>query len=115
MFKKFFILSIITCLTIPVCFTQEDKYSLSLSRMENEWLCNDFAGEADQLRINRLEQNLFGGTVMDDDLNVRYNNLRRLFDRQKQQNIIYNDDGNPTSTPVDMNNLYNDAQYNLGY
>ena len=110
-FKQFLILFFIYLMTCNSCFCMfESKYSQSLSRMEREWLNKDFEGEDEEIRLNRLEEYVFG-TIHDVDFKTRYKNLQKAFDTRKRaqyknpQNIFNRFSGVPTSIPMNIEGL----------
>ena len=109
--KKFLVLVLtLNFLFTPKVFAvNESVYSMSLSRMEREWLNKEYPSDTDEVRLDRLEEKVFG-TIFENDIKSRYVNLRKAFDAKKQmqnkrswfeQNIV----GMPTSVPIRAENL----------
>ena len=85
----------------------ESPYSVSLSRMEREWLKREFPSESDETRISRLEEKVFG-SIHDIDKESRYSQLRKAFDARKTMRTRRSMDylyGSPTSIPMNVHDL----------
>ena len=104
--KKVFVLVLVFnfLLALKGYTMSESVYSTSLSRMEREWLNKEYPSDTDEMRMERLEEKVFGA-AFENDIKTRYSNLRRAFDAKKQmqnrrswfeQNIV----GMPTSVPI---------------
>lgn len=109
--KKYILILVLTPILIcNLCYAKEESiYSQSLSRMEREWLKQEYILEDDEERIIRLEERVFG-TIQDSDLKTRYKKLRRAFDVKKemqQKRKWYNEvmSGVPTSIPMNVEGL----------
>ena len=106
--KILFVCLIISCIFVPNVYAQDESFfSPSLARMEREWFNKEFNNEADDVRISRLEEKVFG-TIHDVDKNIRYHQLQKAFDAKKmmqaqnKRNHLY---GTPTSIPVNIDDL----------
>ena len=106
--KKFFILFLLLNLfCINVYAQEENDLEPSLSRMEREWFHKEFNKDNDEMRLERLEEKVFG-TVHDVDKKVRYHQLQKAFDAKKmmqaqnRKNHFY---GTPTSVPINVDDL----------
>lgn len=108
--RNFIFVLFIFTLICPISYAQdESKLSLSLSRMEREWLHREFNNENDEIRISRLEENVFG-TIHDIDLKSRYSQLLRAFNLRKSTKEKTSRDylfGTPTSIPMNVDELIN--------
>ena len=109
--KHILIILFICSTTCNLCFCMpETKYSQSLTRMEKEWLNKDFSGENEEIRLNRLEEYVFG-TIHDVDFKTRYKNLQKAFDARKHaqyknsQKRYHRFSGVPTSIPMNIEGL----------
>lgn len=105
--NKFLVLFLLFNILIVPAYSNESRYSQSLSRMEREWLHKEFDNEDDELRLSRLEEKVFG-TIHDVDTETRYKQLRKAFNVRKLKhhkiNKLY---GNPTGIPSSIDDLIN--------
>lgn len=108
--KKGFLLIILSAFishALPVI--AESNLSVSLARMEREWLHKEFVNDNDEIRISRLEENVFG-TIHDIDIKSRYNHLKKAFNAKKNNYLKTSRDylfGTPTSIPINIDELTN--------
>ena len=113
-YLKFLVLFLlINLICLNQCFGMlESRYAQSLLRMEQEWLHREFPEEAEEIRISRLEEYVFG-TIHDVDIKIRYKNLQKAFnmrklDQYKSNRRNYNRfSGVPTSIPMNVEDLIN--------
>lgn len=104
--KYFLIIALLLCISLPIG-AAESPYSTSLSRMEREWFHKEFPQDNDDIRLDRLEEKVFG-TIHDVEKNIRYDQLRKAFDAKKNRyaqrrpNYLY---GTPTSIPMNVDEL----------
>ena len=106
--KKYLLGLIIFGFFISNSYAQEESsLSLSLSRMEREWLHKEFNNDNDEIRISRLEEIVFG-TIHDVDKDVRYHQLQKAFDAKKMMQAKHSKDylyGIPTSNFLNIDDL----------